>query len=190
MIAAVASAPGPAARAVVRVSGEGCRDAVRVVFSPDDEARWHAARSASRHPGRVTLTDARAELPAAAYLWPNARSFTGQPVVELHLPGSPPIIESVLAGLYHGGVRPARPGEFTLRAFLAGRLDLVQAEAVLGVIDAADHRELDLALRQLAGGLSGRLADVRRDLLSLLADLEAGLDFVDEDIEFVGREQT
>lgn len=80
-------------------------------------------------------------------------------------------------------------GEFTLRAFLAGRLDLLQAEAVLGVIDAADHVELELALQQLAGGISQQMGALRADLLDLLADLEAGLDFVDEDIEFVSREQ-
>ncbi len=79
----------------------------------------------------------------------------------------------------------AEPGEFTLRAFLAGRLDLVQAEAVLGVIDAADRRELDVALSQLAGGLSGPLASLRDELLDLLADLEAGLDFTEEDLLFI-----
>jgi tRNA modification GTPase len=187
LIAALASAPGPAARAILRVSGDGVREALAPVFTPDDEAAWRSAKAASRHPGRVTLREPAVSFPAAAYLWPNRRSYTGQPLAELHLPGSPPLVEATLAELYRQGIRPARPGEFTLRAFLAGKLDLVQAEAVLGVIDAADHRELDLALRQLAGGLSGRLADVRADLLILLADLEAGLDFVEEDIEFVSR---
>lgn len=188
-IAALASAPGPAARGILRISGEGSREAVAEVFVADDEQRWASARIAARHPGRLRLSGLGISLPAAAYLWPTVRSYTGQPLVELHLPGSPPLLEAALAALYRNGVRPARPGEFTLRAFLAGRLDLVQAEAVLGVIDAADHRELDVALRQLAGGISGRLTDLRSDLLSLLADLEAGLDFVDEDIEFVSRSE-
>jgi tRNA modification GTPase len=94
-------------------------------------------------------------------------------------------LEAVLEELYRNGARPARPGEFTLRAFLAGRIDLLQAEAVLGVIDAHDHLELETALRQLAGGISGKMAAVREELLNLLADLEAGLDFVEEDIKFV-----
>lgn len=187
VIAAPASAPGPAARAIVRISGNGCREAVRSVFDADDDAAWANAKAAARHPGRLRLPDLGVEIPAAAYVWPTRRSYTGQPLAELHLPGSPPLVEATLAALYRGGARPARPGEFTLRAFLAGRLDLLRAEAVLGVIEAADHRELGLALRQLAGGLSGRLAGVRADLLSLLADLEAGLDFVEEDIEFVSR---
>ena len=81
--------------------------------------------------------------------------------------------------------RLAQPGEFTLRAFLAGRIDLTQAEAVLGVVDAVDRRQLDVALEQLAGGLSHPLHALRDDLLNLLADLEAGLDFAEEDIRFV-----
>ena len=187
-IAALASAPGAAARAIVRVSGGEAREAVARIFHPDDQERWDAARLAGRHPGRLAVPAFPESLVCDAYLWPTPRSYTGQPIVELHLPGSPVLAEAVLAALFRGGVRPARAGEFTLRAFLAGRLDLVRAEAVLGVIDAEDHRELNLALGQLAGGLSNRLADVRGDLLSLLADLEAGLDFVEEDIEFVSRD--
>jgi tRNA modification GTPase len=91
--------------------------------------------------------------------------------------------------LCDAGARLARPGEFTLRAFLAGRIDLIQAEAVLGVIDAHDRRQLDAALNQLAGGLSKPLNQLRNDLLDLLADLEAGLDFVEDDIRFVTREE-
>ncbi len=84
--------------------------------------------------------------------------------------------------------RAARPGEFTMRAFLAGRLDLTQAEAVLGVIEAEGRGSLDHALRQLAGNLSRPLEQMRGTILDLLADVEAGLDFVDEDIEFISDE--
>ncbi len=121
--------------------------------------------------------------------WPTRRSYTGQPLAELHTVGSPPLLEMVLGEVYRHNVRPARPGEFTLRAFLAGRLDLIEAEAVLGVIDAQDHEELETALKQLGGGLSGEIAEVRSDLLDLLSELEAGLDFVEEDIEFVERSE-
>lgn len=89
--------------------------------------------------------------------------------------------------LYAHGATPAQPGEFTLRAFLAGKIDLAQAEAVLGVIDSTADEELTAALRQLAGGLSGKIIGVRNNLADLLADLEAGLDFVEEDIEFVSN---
>jgi tRNA modification GTPase len=94
-----------------------------------------------------------------------------------------------LAEVCGAGARLAEPGEFTLRAFLAGRLDLTQAEAVLGVIDAHGDRQLQLALAQLAGGLSGPLSQLRESLLQTLAHLEAGLDFVEEDIEFISQTQ-
>jgi tRNA modification GTPase len=122
------------------------------------------------------------------YLWPTDRSYTCQPMGELHVLGSPPLVQAALRAVCAAGARLAEPGEFTMRAFLAGRLDLPQAEAVLAVIDAASQRELNVALTQLAGGLSGPLGELRDRLLNLLADLEAGLDFVDEDIEFVSDE--
>jgi tRNA modification GTPase len=87
------------------------------------------------------------------------------------------------------GARLAEPGEFTLRAFLSGRLDLTQAEAVLAVVDAADPGQFDVALAQLAGGLAGPLHDLRERLLELLAHLEAGLDFPDEDLPFIDRDE-
>ncbi len=197
-IAALASPPGPAARGIVRVSGSVVCNVLDVIFEADDPDAWRTQRrGAGRHPGAIWLaTEAcaddselagRTRLPVAVHLWPTRRSYTGQPMAELHLAGSPPLLEAVLSMLFDNDVRPARPGEFTLRAFLAGRVDLLQAEAVLGVIDAHDHEELNLALQQLAGGLSGKLSAVRGDLLDLLAELEAGLDFVEEDIEFVSR---
>ena len=117
---------------------------------------------------------------------PPAAATRDQPAAEIHTAGSPPILQAVLATLCAAGARPARPGEFTLRAFLAGRIDLTQAEAVLGVIDAGSQRDFSRALEQLAGGLAAPLASfARSDLLDLLAQLEAGLDFVEEDIEFI-----
>jgi tRNA modification GTPase len=126
-------------------------------------------------------------LPADVYVWPTNRSYTREPAAEIHTLGSPPLLEAVLSALCQAGARVARPGEFTLRAFLAGRIDLTQAEAVLGVVDAQGEQQLQTALAQQAGGLAQPLSRIRERLLSLLADLEAGLDFVEEDIEFVSR---
>jgi tRNA modification GTPase len=183
-IAAIASAPGGAGRGIVRVSGSEAVLVVGRLFDMPETADGPAGRCR----GGIQLAGFPT-VEADAWVWPTARSYTGQPMVELHLPGSPPLLERVLETLYQCGVRPARAGEFTLRAFLAGRMDLAQAEAVLGVIDADDHEELTAALNQLAGGLSGKLLHLRQDLLELLADLEAGLDFVEEDIEFVSRDE-
>ncbi len=198
-IVALASAPGVGGRGIVRVSGSDVRRVLEQHFTPGDAERWTKATRAERHVGEwrlaadVPWNDAPFQnglrLPVDVALWPTKRSYTGQPLAELHLVGSPTLLEAMLTQLCRSGCRAARPGEFTLRAFLAGRLDLLQAEAVLGVIDAADHVELEQALQQLAGGISQQMGTLRAELLDLLADLEAGLDFVDEDIEFVSREQ-
>ena len=184
-VAAVASAPGPAARGIIRVSGS---DTVEIIAALCGLDRNEIGTAARRFESEIALTET-ATLAVSVFLWPTSRSYTGQPMAELHLPGSPPLLELVLEELFRRGVRPARRGEFTLRSFLAGRLDLTQAEAVLGVIDAYDSDELKTALKQLAGGLSGRIGEIRSVLLNVLADLEAGLDFVEEDIEFVSQQR-
>lgn len=190
-IAALASPPGSALRGILRVSGGRVQDVFDSWFEPESPNAWLSATSPMSHQGNLRIPDGDAHLliPVQLLFWPTRRSYTGQPLIEVHLPGSPPLLEMVLGEVFRRGARPARPGEFTLRAFLAGKLDLIQAEAVLGVIDATDQQELQTALAQLAGGISGQLSELRKDLLELLADLEAGLDFVDEGIEFVSRQE-
>jgi tRNA modification GTPase len=139
--------------------------------------------------GAVTTAQLGQPVPCDVYAWPTSRSYTREPLAELHLPGSMPLANAVLDEVCRCGARVARPGEFTMRAFLAGRIDLTQAEAVLGVIDAGQRRGLDVALTQLAGGLSGPLHALRDELIDLLARLEAGLDFAEEDIAFISRDE-
>jgi tRNA modification GTPase len=183
-IVALATAPGPGARAVVRLSGPLTRSVVAAVFTPHDPAPARPSR------GHLCLPGLHAPLPADVYSWPGPHSYTGQDVAEIHTISSPPLIDALIGALIRAGARPAGPGEFTLRAFLTGKLDLPRAEAVHGVVAAADRGQLRDALAQLAGGMSTPLTALRDDLLSLLADLEAGLDFVDEDIEFATHDQT
>ena len=135
----------------------------------------------------LPLSGVQAPLPATVLFWPGPHSATGQDLLELHSVGSPPLVERLVADLITAGARSAGPGEFTLRAFLAGKKDLPQAEAVLGVIEAGTDADLQRALGQLAGGVTAPLAALREDLLNLLADVEAALDFADEDVTFVER---
>jgi tRNA modification GTPase len=184
-IAAIASAPGGSLRGILRLSGPDCLEIVHQLVGRTPPT----TPVPTCHLTKLPLPGNLGPVPLTLYLWPIASSYTRQPSAELHLPGSPPILEAALDAACQAGARLARPGEFTLRAFLAGRLDLTQAEAVLGVIDADSRRELDVALAQLAGGLARPLAALRERLLDLLADLEAGLDFVDEDIQFISPVQ-
>lgn len=188
-IAAVASAPGGAARGVVRLSGSAAREILERCFQATAMPALRDARRATIVPGTLAIRGLSQPLPCDLYWWPNERSYTRQPMAEVHLVGSPPLIEATLDLLCAAGARLARPGEFTLRAFLAGRLDLTQAEAVLGIIDASDRGELDRALAQMAGGLADPLGRLRDALLDVLAHLEAGLDFVEDDIRFISADE-
>lgn len=181
-IVAIASPTSPAPRGIVRLSGHGVVDVLRRLKIDVGSTRAH------RLGAEVDLGDSLGPVHVDAMVWPTTRSYTGQPSAELHTYGSLPILSRLVRIATEAGARAARPGEFTMRAFLAGRLDLTQAEAVLGVIDAEGRGSLDHALRQLAGNLSRPLETMRSTLLDLLADVEAGLDFVDEDIEFVSDE--
>lgn len=182
-IVALATAPGPGGRAIVRLSGLAALRIVRTVFDADEPL---SAQERRRYSGRCRLPGIASPLPADLLIWPAPRTYTGQEMAELHTISSPPLVNLLVSQLLAAGARAAQPGEFTLRAFLAGKLDLTRAEAVLAVIEAGSSSELSLALAQLAGGVAGPLRELRRDLLDLLADVEAGLDFADENIEFVG----
>jgi tRNA modification GTPase len=201
-IVAVASPPGASERAIVRISGPRTPQLVGRLFTArqanladfadrpsGDAAPWQTSRMARRWPGVLQLSAFPVPVVADLLYWPGRRSYTGQLLAELHLTGCEPILECVLEDLCAAGARLAQRGEFTMRAFLAGRMDLLQAEAVHEVIQAPDHEELLRALGQLGGGLTGRLQQLRTDLIALIGDLEAGLDFVEEDIEFVSRDE-
>ena len=156
-IVALAAAPGSGAAGIIRISGTEIVPCLSACF--ESTSTWQDAQSAIRHAGQLKLAGSTLSLPGALYYWPTARSFTGQPLAEFHAISAPPLLEAAIENLAANGARMARPGEFTLRAFLAGRVDLVQAEAILGVIDAYDHEELNLALSQLAGGVSTRIGE-------------------------------
>jgi tRNA modification GTPase len=185
-IVALSSAPGPGGRAIVRLSGPAAVPLATALFTAAEAVQPSPRR---RYEGELRLPGIAAPLPADLYVWPGPHSYTGQDVVELHTLSSPPLVERLIAALLDAGARAALPGEFTQRAFLAGKLDLTRAEAVLAVIEAGSRDELKHALAQLAGGIAQPLHEVRDDLLNLLADVEAGLDFAEEDIHFVEPEQ-
>ncbi len=183
-IAAVASPLGCGARGILRVTGPDAWQAViRVAEFPIDSEAPPLSEPFVR-PALLKVKNIRQPWPATILYWPGQRSYTGQVCAEIHTIGSPVLLQACLAEMM---VRQARPGEFTLRAFLAGRIDLSQAEAVAAVVAAGNDGELAAALRQLAGGIASPIRRLREELLDLLVELEAGLDFADEDLTFISR---
>jgi tRNA modification GTPase len=182
-IVALSSAAGAAARAIVRLSGRRAGGIVAAVC-PD----FGKLRAGRFFTANLRLPSFHALVPADVYHFAAPRTYTGQDVVEIHTISCQPIVDELIAQCLNVGARAAQPGEFTMRAFLAGKLDLTRAEAVLGVIEAADRHQLHQALTQLAGGMAAPMHELREDLLNLLADVEAGLDFTEEDIHFVATD--
>jgi tRNA modification GTPase len=184
-IVALSTAPGPGGRAIVRLSGPDALAIAATVFGAAEPVLPSRRRC---YAGSVALPGMASPLPADLYVWLAPRTYTGQNLAELHTLSCPPLLDLLVARLLNAGARAAGPGEFTMRAFLAGKLDLTRAEAVLAVIEAGSRAELKQALAQLAGGVTRPLQELRGDLLDLLADVEAGLDFAEEDIHFVSPE--
>ncbi|MDX2039055.1 MAG: GTPase [Isosphaeraceae bacterium] len=184
-IVAVASPPGPSARGLVRVTGP---DALRVAECLDECASDHRSDIPVVRRVRRPLDGFSATIELDVVINPGIKTYTGGPLVELHTVGSPVVLRAILDRCLELGARPAEPGEFTLRAFLSGRIDLTRAEAVLGVIDAHSPEQLSAALEQLAGGIARPIERLRDDLLDRLSHLEAGLDFEEEpDVALLAR---
>jgi len=184
-IIARASAPGGAIRGILRISGRHAVAVTEMIIEISDEFRSQQRPACiDTHIILPPHCAALPPIPAKLLLWQAGHSYTGDETVEIHTIGSPVLLDAIMAALLSvsDDVRLAEPGEFTLRAFLSGRLDLAQAEAVLGVIDAANDMDLKTALHQLAGNVSAPLSAVRMLLLDTLSQLEASLDFADEEI--------
>jgi tRNA modification GTPase len=175
-IFALSSAPGRAGVAVIRVSGPDAGDAVRALAGGLPDARRASLR---------TIRDAASEpIDRGLVLWfPGPGSFTGEDLGELHVHGGRAVIQAVTDALSaQPGLRPAEAGEFTRRAFDAGKLDLTEVEGLADLIDAETRAQARQALRQMEGALGQRVADWRDRLLRAQAHLEAEIDFSDEEL--------
>jgi len=179
LIAQLATAPGEAALAVIRVSGPGARELLECVFRPRGRAPQLVGTT---RVGEVVDPASGEALDEAVAVWyEEGRSYTGEEMAEISCHGGHAIVRDVLSLLCREGARPAGPGEFTKRAYLNGRLDLAQAEAVCDLIRSRSEAAARASLRQLKGGLSERIKPIRDRLVELAAEVEVTLDFPDED---------
>ena len=179
-IAALATAPQPAGIAVVRVSGPRAHSAVHAIFrgkkDPTSVPRMMVYGDLLNYESGNVIDK------TLCVFMPGPHSFTGEDTAEFQFHGGALIIEKVLRSLFSCGVIPAEAGEFTKRAFLNGKLDLVQAEAIADVISATSDRSLKIASEQLSGKLSRVFDEIGEPLKNALAEIEAGIDFPEEDI--------
>jgi len=177
-IAAIATPPGPARRGIVRLSGARTGELVRAVLCAEAPA-FETTRARACVVGE--FDDGVGRQPVRVLWQRGPRSYTREDVAEFHLPGAEPLLARALARLLELGAGPARPGEFTRRAFEHGRLDLSQAEGVLALIESGGEAERRAAAQLVEGGLERRTRAMRQSLLELSALCEASLDFDESD---------
>ncbi|MEZ4920450.1 MAG: tRNA uridine-5-carboxymethylaminomethyl(34) synthesis GTPase MnmE [Saprospiraceae bacterium] len=184
-IVALATPPGTGAIAVIRLSGP------RAIIIADGVFRGKRLEnqpSHTAHFGRLENEAGRAIDEVLATLFRAPKSYTGEEVVEFSVHGSPYIQQEVLQLLLDKGARLAQPGEFTLRAFLNGKMDLSQAEAVADLIASESEAAHSVALRQLRGGFKNEIQNLREELVHFASLVELELDFSEEDVEFADRD--
>lgn len=185
-IAAIATAVGEGGVGIVRISGSQALAIAETIFFAKRAAGLRAMRSHEAVYGKVVDPEAGDVLDEALLLWMKGpRSYTCEDVVELQCHGGMLPLRSILALVLRCGARMASPGEFTKRAFLNGRLDLSQAQAVIDIIQAKTEASLKMAVGHLEGRFSARIRAYREEILRLIAHIEAKIDFPEEEIEDV-----
>jgi tRNA modification GTPase len=185
-IVAIATASGPGAIAVIRISGKDCFDLVDLVFKGKKtvaEAKGNTILYGNIYEGEQLVDEVLVSVFRSPF------SYTGEDVAEIACHGSQFIQQRILELLIQKGARMAGPGEFTMRAFLNGKKDLLQAEAVADLIAAENEASHQVALHQMRGGFSNDLAQLRDSLVHFAALIELELDFSQEDVEFADRDQ-
>ena len=184
-IVAISTPAGRGGIGVVRVSGPHARE----VVAPLLRLRHELAAGRARFGEIVDVASGDVLDEAVATYFAAPHSYTGEDVVEIAAHGAPVLLDYLVRQCCSGGARLAEPGEFTQRAFLAGRIDLTQAEAVGDLIGSSTLEQARVAARQLGGALAKSIAPVKADLVGLIATLEAGIDFAEDDIDVLPAAQ-
>ena len=185
-IVAVSTPPGRAGLGIVRLSGARAVEIAESFCRRESNGEWPPRRAVM-----ARLVDAEERVVDRVVLtrFVAPHSFTSEDVVEISCHGSPAVLSFAVQRALASGARAAEPGEFTQRAYLHGRLDLAQAEAVRDLIDATTVYQARVAMEQVDGSLSKRVAPVKTELLELIALLEAGIDFAEDDVDVASDEE-
>jgi len=182
-ICAPATPPINSTLAIIRISGPESFRAVELLFSNYKNLKPRSAMFGSIIHNNKIIDD------VILIYYPSPNSFSGEDMVELFCHGNRLIVHRIISALNQMGIRMAEPGEFSKRSFLNGKIDLTEAEAINHVITAKSEWEIDTAIRQMHGALKDIINTVKNDTILLKADIEAGIDFIEEEIEFVTYEQ-
>ncbi|WP_347273427.1 tRNA uridine-5-carboxymethylaminomethyl(34) synthesis GTPase MnmE [Candidatus Kuenenia sp.] len=192
-ILTVATPAGRSFHAVIRISGSEAIPSIHEIFVPSANIKLENVQTFISIKGCICLPAESLKIPAVLYVMRQPHSYTKEDIVEIHTLGGRPIGEMILQYILQkktglkDGLRLSRPGEFTRRAFLHGRIDLAQAEAIKNLIRSQSDSELDLAILQLSGNASQRIKNIQNKITSLCTYIETSIDFSDQDIELISR---
>jgi tRNA modification GTPase len=187
-IVALATPAGAGAIAVIRVSGPDAISVVSPLFRAKSKKDIASEPSHTLHLGNI-VDDKRILDEVLVSIFHGPRSYTGENTIEISCHGSPYIQQEIIQLLIRKGCRSAEAGEFTLRSFLNGKMDLSQAEAVADLISSENQASHQLAMQQMRGGFSNEIKKLREELLNFASLIELELDFAEEDVEFANRDQ-
>ena len=190
-IAAIATAPGDGGIAVIRISGEKSFTIIDQIFSKSrKDIRIEAYEAHHLYHGHILDAETGKMVDEVlCVIMKSPNSYSGEDMAEIHSHGGNLVPNKILNLLFKLGARPANPGEFTLRAFLNGKMDLTQAEAVTDVVNAQTEKGLKQAELQLEGALSNKINSYKSNLADILAEIEAQVDFPEEDIDSIVKER-
>ena len=183
-IVALSTPPGHGGLGIVRLSGDSSRAIARSILKLPANFRSWSSLLAELLDEEGSVVDQ-----VVATFFEKPRSYTAEDVIEISCHGSPVVLRHCVERALSQGARLAEPGEFTLRAYLNGRIDLPQAEAVRDLIDATTLYQARIAARQMDGSVSRRISPLKHQLVELIALLEAGIDFAEDDISVASNEQ-
>ncbi|MDH4198756.1 MAG: tRNA uridine-5-carboxymethylaminomethyl(34) synthesis GTPase MnmE [Spirochaetia bacterium] len=188
-VCAVATPNGHSAIGIVRLSGNNCHSLLWKIFQPKNiKLSLENIESSSAVYGKIIWENHIID-DVIVLIFHKHRSFTGEEYAEIQGHGNPLILRKIIQILFKTGFREAHPGEFTYRAYLAGKIDLTQAEAIREIVEARSERQINRAILQKEGLLKKRLNQFRSNILNVTADFTAELDFSDEGLEFAGKDR-
>ena len=190
-IAAIATATGAGGIGIIRMSGDNCFDVLKKIFVPiDKKFSWNNIKGYTIKYGYIINSESKEKIEEVLVsFFKSPKSYTTENMCEINCHGGTIIEKKILNECILNGAELAEPGEFTKRAFLNGRIDLSQAESVIDIINAKSDKEAEASFDQLQGRLSKEIEDIRNDLLDIMSDIEASIDYPEYDIEETTNEK-
>ena len=183
-IVAISTAPGIGGIGIIRMSGENCFDVLEKIFKQKNAQNIEEIKGYSIKYGNIVDNEEIIDEVLVSY-FKAPKSYTAENMCEINSHGGVVIMNKILDLCIKNGAELAEPGEFTKRAFLNGRMDLSQAEAVIDIINAKTDKEAKISLEQLEGNLSNKISEIRKTIISVMADIEATIDYPEYDLEEV-----